>query len=494
MKYKFTGFVVTALLYSLTGISQTDTLRLTDSVHIPKGEKAEIVDTLTTPGHNAYGDLLNDDPVYNKRYPLWVPITGVIRTNIENWLIARYVYNFDWAHISTETWKANLKGPWVWDKDRFGINFIGHPHTGSTYFNDARSTGYNFYQSVPFALMGSTIWELFGEKDPPSKNDLINTTLSGAFLGEVLYRLSSNILDDRTRGANRAFRELIAAVLNPNRGINRLFQGKMFRVTNKEVYQKEPLNITFSAGMHRANEGNKFWTGSKNAIFNLQFDYGDPFEVRHRKPFDVFRLRIETRVGDDKFLDNVIGNGFIFGKNITRGKQGLLFGLFQHFDYWNNKNFELGSLGFGPGILSRIDLAPKTKLYSGIHFAAVPIAGNNTRFGPDSLKYRDYNFGGGMEAKIDETFHISKWLTIGATGYYYWIYEYEGLKGKSRVGILKPKISFRIFKNTRIGAEHHIYWHNRFVNNLPALHQVRTEQKIYLQIDMEDSRRRGKYQ
>lgn len=479
---------------SLSSFAQvTDTTLLSDTVRIPKGEVADTIG-INVPGLNAYGDLLNDDPAYNKRYPLWVPAVGIVRTNVVNWAIARYVYDFDWAHTSTETWKQNLKGPWVWDKDRFGINFIGHPHTGSTYFNEARSNGYNFYQSVPFALLGSAMWEVFGENEPPSKNDLINTTLSGSLLGEMFYRISSNILDDRTRGANRVFRELISAVINPNRAINRLFQGKMFRVTNKEVYQKEPMNITFSAGVHRANDDKKFFSGSTNAIFNLQLDYGDPFEVRHRKPFDLFRMRVETRWGDDKLLDNVLGYGLLHGKNLTGGKQGLLFGLFQYFDYWNNKSFEMGSLGFGPGLLSRVDLATRTKLYSGVHFALVPIAGNNTRFGPDSLKYRDYNFGGGMEAKIDETFHFSKWLTLGVAGYYYWIYEYEGLKGKSRVGILKPRIALRIFPNTKLGFEHHVYWHNRFVNNLPALQQVRTEQKLYLQIDFEDSRRRGKYQ
>ena len=224
-------------------------------------------------------------------------------------------------------------------------------------------------------------------------------------------------------------------------------------------------------------------------------DYGDPFEVRRRKPFDVFRLRIESRYGDDKrFLDNVVGYGFLAGKNATKGKQGLLIGFFQHFDYWNNKSFELGSLGLGPGLLSRIDLGKMTKLYSSVHVAVVPLAGNNTRFGPDSLKFRDYNFGGGFETRIDETLHLSRWLSLGFAGYYYWIYEYEGLKGKSKVGILKPRISIRVLPNTRVGFEHHVYWHNRFVDVQPALHQVRTEQKLFLQLDLEDKKRRGKYQ
>jgi hypothetical protein len=41
------------------------------------------------------------------------------------------------------------------------------------------------------------MWEYFGENTRPSFNDVINTPVNGAFFGEILYRLSSNILDDR---------------------------------------------------------------------------------------------------------------------------------------------------------------------------------------------------------------------------------------------------------------------------------------------------------
>jgi hypothetical protein len=338
------------------------------------------------------------------------------------------------------------------------------------------------------------MWEYFGENTKPSRNDIINTPISGAFLGEVLYRISSNILDDRARGANRVWREIFAGIINPPRALNRLSQGKMFRVTTKEVYQKEPLNITLSAGIHKVNTNNRFGTGSTNAIVNLQLDYGDPFEVRHRKPFDVFRFRMESRYGDDrKLIDNVLGYGILFGKNIIRGKHGILAGLFQHFDYWNNKIFELGTFGFGPGLLSKIEFTARTNLYSGLHLAVVPLGASNTRFGPDTSAYRDYNFGGGMEVRIEETLNLTEWVSLGFTGYYYWLDTYGGMQGKSRVGILKPRIVFKLFGNTSIGLEHHVYYNNRFINKVPDLHLVRTEQKLFLQVYLEDPRRRGKY-
>ncbi len=461
-----------------------------DGNGIPKGEKVEF----HKPGHNMYGDLLNDDPVYNKRYPVWIPASRVVLTNVVNWGMVRYVYKYDWARISPSTWKKNLKGPWVWDNDRFGMNFLGHPHTGNYYFNTARANGFTFGQSFPFAVGGSLIWELFGEKDPPSRNDIINTPISGMFLGEILYRISSNILNDRTRGVNRVFREFLAGIINPPRAFNRLTQGKMFRVTGKEVYQKEPLNITMSAGMHKVNENNHFGTGSTNAIFNLQFDYGDPFEIRHRKPFDVFRLRLEARYGDEKRLvDNVGGYGFLFGKNIIKGKNGILAGIFQHYDYWNNKIFELGTLGFGPGIISRINIGRNSNLYSGIHVAVVPLAGNSTRFGPDTADFRKYNFGGGFEGRMEETLNLSQWVSAGFNAYYYWIRTYNGIPGTSIIAILKPRIAFKIFKTASIGLEHHIYFNDRLTKNSSDLHLKRTEQKIFFQIYLEDAQRRGHY-
>lgn len=493
MKYKFLVFY---LLLSTLIIAQEPV----DSIKISNNNK----DTTTAIVYrdtaidlrplNAYGDLLDDDPHYNRRYPVIIPALRVVAADAFSWATARYVFDFDWARVSPSVWKQNLKAKWEWDNDRFGINFIGHPHSGSNYFNVARSNGYSFWASWPFAIGGSFLWEYFGENTAPSKNDLINTPVSGAFLGEILYRISSNILDDRKRGRPRVFREIVAGIIDPTRALNRLTQGKMFRVTKIEVYQKEPLNITLSGGYHKVNDNNKFGSGGSNVIFNLQFDYGDPFEIRRRKPFDLFRFRLESRYGDDKkIIDNVLGYGLLYGKNISGGNhQGVLAGVFQHFDYWNNKIFELGSLGFGPGIIVQLKTKKMVQLYSSLHFAGVPIAGNSTRFGPDSSEFRDYPFGGGFEGRIEERLNIGK-LSLGFNGYYYWIFNYEGVPGKSRIGILKPIVSVQLYKNISLGFEHHVYYDNRFIKGLPALHMTRTEQKFFVQIFLEDRQRMGRY-
>jgi len=197
--------------------------------------KSALIDTTI---QNKYGDLLYDDKEYNKKYPLWKPALEVLGADIFTWSVDRYILNADYARIGFTTWKYNINKGWEWDKDRFGVNFLGHPYSGTLSFNAARSSGYSYFQSFPFSVAGSLMWEYFGENTRPSYNDIINTPVNGACLGEILYRLSSNLLDDRTRGTERVFREIAAGLIDPMRGFNRLLQGKTFRHTNKEVYAK----------------------------------------------------------------------------------------------------------------------------------------------------------------------------------------------------------------------------------------------------------------
>jgi hypothetical protein len=67
------------------------------------------------------------------------------------------------------------------------------------------------------------------------------------------------------------------------------------------------------------------------------------------------------------------------------------------------------------------------------------------------------------------------------------------LPGTSIVAILKPRIAFKLFGAASLGLEHHIYYNDRFTKNGPDLRLTRTEQKLYLQVYLEDPRRRGRY-
>ncbi len=449
-----------------------------------------------------YGNLLNDDTVYNKRSPVWIPAAEVVGIDFLTFAMNRYIGQYDYAiQVGLSSWKRNILYGLEWDVDRFGMNFFLHPYSGSMCFNAGRSNGYNFYQSFAFAIGGSVMWEFLGENTKASYNDLINTPVNGAFLGEIFYRISSNILDDRSRGTQRVLREMGAFVVDPVRGLNRMIQGKMFSHTNQEVYQKEPINITLYAGVQKqiVKLQDVFQSNQINGIINLQLDYGNPFESRVRtKPFDFFKFRLDLSFGAGrKILDNFSGYGILAGKNFQAdsGNKSILIGAFQHDDYWDNNSFELGAIGLGGGIITKVPVnkARKSNLYTSLHLAVIPFAGNSTRFVPDTSIYRDYNFGSGLEGKFESTINIGKYGSATLPVYYYWIHSYVGLRENNFIGIIKPRVTVTLFKILSVGYEHAFYFNDIFSPNLPSLHIARTEMKIFLMIYLEDKQRRGHY-
>lgn len=470
-------------------------------------KKSILIDTTIK---NKYGDLLNDDTAYNKRYKWWKPALQVVGENVLLNLMDRSVFNLEFANVNPQTWKRTMSAGfpwssgWEWDQDRFGNNFLSHPMTGSFYFNAARSMGYNYWQSAPLVFAGSYMWKIFGENGIPEREDLINTTFDGILLGEVLYRLSSNILDDRTTGRERVFREIFAGLVDPVRGLNRLLQGKSFRRTNKEIYQKEPINITLFAGVHTINTGSNLpFSGNSNKMLNAQLDYGNPFEVRSRKPFDFFRLRAELNFGvGRKIVDNLTGYGVLVGKNLQLGKIAMLIGVFHYYDYFDNAAFELATTAFGGGVFTKLPLSKTSNLYTNIHLGVVPFAGSSVGAVSDTSQFRDYRFGYGFEGKIETSITLGKYATISILYYSYFINSFNntgkdelpnGTLGNNFINILKPKIAVQVYKNLSLGIEHNIYFNDHFQANYSSLHEVQTEQRIFLMLYLEDKQRKGHY-
>jgi hypothetical protein len=229
-------------------------------------------------------------------------------------------------------------------------------------------------------------------------------------------------------------------------------------------------------------------------MVNIQLDYGNPFEKRSRKPFDFFKLRADMNFGvGRKILDNVTGYGILFGKNMQLGKLAMLAGGFQYYDYWDNKAFELGTIGLGGGLFTKLPIGKTSDLYTNIHFAGVPFAGNSTQRGPDTTQVRDYNYGGGWEAKFESTINIGNYATASLVYYYYFIHTYIGQSGNNFIGLLKPRVTVRLARSLNIGYEHFIYSTNRYLVNAPATHTGSIEQKIFLLLFLEDKQRKGRY-
>ncbi|PKL81643.1 MAG: hypothetical protein CVV24_14205 [Ignavibacteriae bacterium HGW-Ignavibacteriae-3] len=453
----------------------------------PENINTSLTDTMK---YNMYGDLRDDDPLYNPKSTLGMVVLEVTIPNLSTFLIDRYIFNYEFSRVGFNSWKHSLQKGWEWDIDRFGMNYFFHPFSGSMYYNAARANGYSFYESIPFAFLGSLQWEYLGENTLPSYNDFINTPVHGILLGEIFYRLGSNILDDRTTGTDRFFREMAVAILTPTRFLSRLFKGNLTRITPSDVYQKEPLNITLAGGYHRVNDGIKIEKGSNSINFSTTLDYGNPFEKRSRKPFDYFRLKTDLDFGvGRKIISLITGYGLLTGKNIQAGDLEMLAGLFQHMNFFDNKTFELGTIGFGPGMVSKMLVGRNSSLYTNLHLNLVPFGALSNRFGPDTTQVKDYDYGFGAQAKLECNYNISGWMGISFIGYYWWLHAFGeipgNIAGESYIALIKPSISFKIFPNIDIGFEHLVYYSDRYPSDFASVHSVRTEQKIFIQIFIE---------
>lgn len=57
------------------------------------------------------------------------------------------------------------------------------------------------------------------------------------------------------------------------------------------------------------------------------------------------------------------------------------------------------------------------------------------------------------------------------------------------MGILRPTINTKPFKNVSLGFEQHIYQNDRFLKGTPRLHLTHIKQKLFLQWYFEDKDR-----
>ena len=178
------------------------------------------------------------------------------------------------SNISTI--RHNLHSSWVVDSDPFRTNQLGHPYLGSMYHGFARSAGLNYWEALGYTFAGSALWEIAGEKTPPSRNDQINTGIGGTFLGEALFRMAHVVLAHDE--IPPLWRELGAAVISPATGFNRLAFGNRFDglFDSHDPVHYSKLQVGFS-GTAQNDAGQSATNLKRNELLvDFAMDYGIP--------------------------------------------------------------------------------------------------------------------------------------------------------------------------------------------------------------------------
>ncbi len=276
---------------------------------------------------------------YGRRHTLKAAAT-VIGLNITVWAFDRYIQKGDFAYISWNSVKENFRHGFIWDNDRMGTNMFLHPYHGHLYYNAARANGFNYWRSGLFAFGGSAMWELFMENEYPSTNDIIATPIGGIILGEVAYRASDIILDDRATGWERVGREVSAAIASPMRGLVRIINGDAWlrRSTSGRQFGIPNVAVEFSAGIRMLEFRDEIFDKGSGFSYQLAIEYGERFEVKDSRPFDFFSLRVSSAIqASQPLLSQLNIMGRLLGREVI-DKHGryMSVGMYQYFDYYDS--------------------------------------------------------------------------------------------------------------------------------------------------------------
>lgn len=248
------------------------------------------------------------------------------------------------AKIGPKSWYANLKHGFEWDTNPFGVNQFGHPYQGTNYFAAGRANGLSFWESTPVAAFGSASWEYFFENNRASLNDLINTTLGGIALGEVLNRTGWLIRNTEATGGRRLTHEILATIVDPITGATRFVTGDSSRVVEKPPgYVPSSLSARMSTGVLWQGSSIRSAETTARPFLDVDLRYGDILSGRTHVPYEAFVLTLTA--GGGSFISEATARGRFYGRPFGDSKR-YQFTVVQVFDYNVNQAYVFGGQGF----------------------------------------------------------------------------------------------------------------------------------------------------
>lgn len=428
-------------------------------------------------------------------------------TNLGVWAFDRYVSERYYAHINYSTIKKNIRTGFVWDNDMFLTNLFLHPYHGGLYFSAARSNGMHFWESVPFAVGGSLMWEFCMENKPASINDFLATSIGGICLGEVTFRISDRMIDDQTVGSNRILREALVFLISPARELNRLISGEAWhrRNTRGRAIPSTPIVFYSTIGDRFIAENLKEKLEYSDMIcMDLGLNYGDSYDMENDRPYDFFLLRMEGNLfSKQPTISRVSALGLLQSQkiNLQRSNLQMVLGLFQHFNYYqSNADTNYVSLNpykiseaasVGPGLLFRAKLKNHFTFSASTFLSAIFLGGSQTDH--FKIENRDYNMGSGFSTKLNLELQYNRKLSILLNSEDYRIFSWVGVepsilndggssvqgdKGNASLSVAKLSLRYMINNHILIGSETGFFYRRSLYKYYPDVEHSVRENKI----------------
>jgi len=393
---------------------------------------------------------------YEKNY--WIPAVGILGINGTLGAFNRYITKATYAYINKKSIKENFRVGWVWDDDNFDVNQIGHPYQGGMYYSMAKYYGHGYLLSMAYTTFGSLQWEYFMETEYPAINDLVTTSFGGAMMGDMLYHLGEKVLDDRSVGAERFFRELGAGIVSPILGLNRLLHGESFSSspTMRRTNTNNNIKTVFFVGGKIFKKGeNAKDTIPEMTTGNIKMNlvYGNPYNLKN--PFDFFLLDLGLNISKN-FVEDFRAQGVLWNKRLSWLTDRTLFGVFNNYDFVSSSIYKIGatSFGFGLGAIYPINSSHWNFIYN-VQLNGIVMGGASTEY--YFVYERDYNLGSGAGIKIIIGIAKPNFGRIRLKVDRYWIHTMSGTTGDEFIGLGTAEIDKHIWKNFGLSFAYNFY-------------------------------------
>lgn len=456
------------LLITMTLSSTNMIAQINNYENLPSG--------LSSRSNNSISLYMINEGNTEKNY--WLPAIEIIGLNLGVGAFNTYITNEEFAKISWKTIGDNFKTGFVWDEDPFLTNQFMHPFHGAAYFNSARSNGLGFWESAPYALFGSFMWEFFMENEPPSYNDIVNTPVTGIILGEISYRVSNLIIDESTTGAERVVRELSSTIINPMQGFNRLIRGDMWKLGKSNT--KNNFDIDLSLGAHNLLLDNRFDQSKTYLMMRVNMDYGNKFDVdANKKPFDYFSLHTEVNAGPDDNIVGILASGVLWDNHLDLFKTSQnMIGIYKEIDILINNVYKLSASSATGQIINTIPITAGLRMENFLGISAILMGATNSDYAAEYDK--DHKIGPGASAKAGIRLLFEDLGNIHVNYKRYWIHTLSGQDSEQFVGLLNAGVGVNISDNVSIGLDGLLYERYGEYKYLPDTQTYNSAIRIYV--------------
>lgn len=360
-----------------------------------------------------YGTIIERDSISAKKNFLRA-VGGLALVQVIPWSYSYYITETDFAKISFKSVGRHLKlSSWTWDDDQFTTNQFSHPYHGNLYFNSFRTNGYDVFPSALATVGGSLIWEIAGETEPPSINDLVNTSFGGIVLGEMTHRLANKLLNNKSTGLRRQTNEFFGLLINPMNGFNRILSGKWGKQpSNIHEIDSSNIDAQFDLGVRRINTDHNLIAKGENALYGrMRFLYQDKKE--EKKPFGVFSVDIEVGVDDSALVNTLCVYGLLYGRELlSNNRSKHLVALSANYDLFHNSSFFYGGQSMNLNLISEFKIASKSKINTTFGVGPVLLAAVPDQYMDDS-EHRNYDYGSGLSLMGNVKMDVMERLELG---------------------------------------------------------------------------------